>query len=144
MAAQVSRVGSQAVRSRSLLSRRRPVVPIANMCIHGTGVNAVHTRVLVVFRPGAARRSVETETDREPIEPRRWRSLLALPAPSAGGPATTRPATAAGAREGFPLCTSLVSAWTRRCLWLVCLLLLPEHHLLPSRDIEKIKSQTHP
>ena len=110
MAAQVSRVGGQAVGSRPLLSRRRPVVPIAHMCIHGTGVNAVQTRVLVVLRSGAARRSVEAETDQEPIEPRRWRSLLALPAPPAGGPATTRSAAAAGAREGLPLRSCLVSA----------------------------------
>ncbi len=107
MAAQVPRVGGQAVGSRPLLSRRRPVVPIAHMCIHGTGVNAVQTRVLVVLRSGAARRSVETETDREPIEPRRRRSLLALPAPPAGGPATTRSAAAAGAREGFPFVPAL-------------------------------------
>jgi len=135
MAAQMSRVGSQAVRSRSLLSRRRPVVPIAHMCIHGTGVNAVHTRVLVVLRPVAARRSVEAETDREPIEPRRRRSLLALSAPPAGGPAaTTRSAAAASAREGFPLRHCLVSALTCRRLRLVSLLLLSDQHLLPSRE----------
>jgi hypothetical protein len=131
----MARVGSQAIGSRPLLSRRQPVVPVAHMCIHGTGVNAVHTRVLVVLRPGAARRSVEAETDREPIEPRRRRSLLALSAPPAGGPAaTTRSAAAASAREGFPLRHCLVSALTCRRLRLVSLLLLSDQHLLPSRE----------
>ena len=118
-----------------MLPRRRPVVPVAHVCVDGASVDAIYACVLVVLVPHAACRCVETETNSQPVESSWRRPLLPLPSPAAA----RATAAAAGPGEALPLHHWLGAALTGGCLGLLRgLLLLPGEHLLPSKTIARL------
>ncbi len=100
MATQMARVRGQAVRTRPLLPRRRPVVPIAHVRIDGASIHAVHASILVMLGSRAPGWRVEPETDRQSVEPCRRRPLL--PRLPAGGGSAAASAAAAGSCGALP------------------------------------------